>query len=218
MKKIFRIDSGFWSFFGKLIDATVLHLIWLVCCIPVFTIGPATTAIYYALMTDISGENSRYISAFFHSFKTNFKQGVFLGLIYVFVGACLGYGLYFYANIDIGEKVLFFAVCHALTIVLAIAYVFSAMYVFALHARFVNNILKTIKNSFFLSIKNVGWTMVMAAILCIPYLIIYFTNFVPLIITGYGLVVYLKSYVLNHVLRPYITALSDLKEETGAEQ
>ena len=40
-------------------------------------------------------------------------------------------------------------------------------------------------------------------------------NFLPLILIGYGLVVYLNAYVLNHVLQPYLDLASgnDVNED-----
>lgn len=204
MGKIFDMNNPVWQFIGKLVDCTVLHIIWLVCCIPVFTIGPATIALHYAMMKDVADEDAHYVKAFFRSFKQNFKQGVALGLIYLLVGAGLAFAIYFYSIQDADDT--FYSICRGVTIAFSAIFAFSSLYVYPLMARFENTVIGTIKNSMFMSAKHIGWTLLMALILVAPYAVIYFTNFLPLFVMGYGLVVYLNSYILNHVFKKYIEA------------
>jgi uncharacterized membrane protein YesL len=46
MQKYFSPDSPFMSFIGKLADTLLLNILWLLFCLPVFTIGPSTAALY----------------------------------------------------------------------------------------------------------------------------------------------------------------------------
>ena len=52
--EIFNYDNGFWRFMGKLWDALVLNILWVVCCIPLVTVGAATTAVYYVALKPVS--------------------------------------------------------------------------------------------------------------------------------------------------------------------
>ena len=45
-KGIFNPDNDIWRFTAKLVDLFLLSVFWLVCSIPLFTIGPATSALY----------------------------------------------------------------------------------------------------------------------------------------------------------------------------
>ena len=49
MKKLFNMDNPFWTAMGRVFDIFVLNCLWLLCCLPVFTIGPATTALFYGM-------------------------------------------------------------------------------------------------------------------------------------------------------------------------
>ena len=89
MAKLLDPESKPMLFLGGVWDAFVLHLIWIVCCIPVVTAGPATVALYFALMKDARNEGS-YIRDFFRAFKRNFKQGMIAGLIYLVAGGIIG--------------------------------------------------------------------------------------------------------------------------------
>ena len=39
MNKIFRSDNPFWIGMGSIFDLFVLNLLWLLCCLPIVTIG-----------------------------------------------------------------------------------------------------------------------------------------------------------------------------------
>ncbi|MBQ6393347.1 MAG: DUF624 domain-containing protein, partial [Eubacterium sp.] len=49
-KKVFNADNPFWQIMDTVFDLFVLNTLWLVFCIPVITIGPSTTAAFYALI------------------------------------------------------------------------------------------------------------------------------------------------------------------------
>ena len=213
MKKIFDMNNPVWLFMGKLFDSFILHVIWFVCCIPIVTIGPATTAFYYAMMRDVRDEDAHFVRAFFRSFKENLKQGIILGLIFLVVGALLGYGMYFYTvNRSLNT---FYAIMWAVNLFMIIIYIMTLQYVFAVQSRFYNTIRKTITNSFFMSIRHIGWTFVMVLLFAVVYFVIFYFGFIPLLLLGYGLIVFLDSYILNHIFKPYVKAAQG---ETGEEE
>lgn len=204
MSKIFDMNNPVWQFIGKLVDATVLNICWFVCSLPIVTFGASTTALYYALMKDTADEETHYVKAFFKSFKQNLKQGIGLGLLTLIVGALLFFAVRFYGTM---EGTLW-GIIRGVAIACLILYVMTLQYVFALLARFDNKTKNLIVNAFFLSIRHVGWTFVMIFFLLAVLFVIFIMNFLPLILMGYGLVVYLDSYVLNHVLKPYLDVAS----------
>mgnify|MGYP002554189598 CR=1 FL=1 len=79
--EIFNYDNRFWRFMGKLWDALVLNILWVVCCIPLVTVGAATTAVYYVALKLARDEEGYVISSFFKSFKENFRQATALWLV-----------------------------------------------------------------------------------------------------------------------------------------
>ena len=65
---LFNYDNPVWRFIGKLGDLVLLNLLWLICCIPVFTAGAATTAVYYVTLKLVRDDDGSTIKSFFHSF------------------------------------------------------------------------------------------------------------------------------------------------------
>lgn len=211
MSKMFDMNNPVWQFIGKLVDATVLNICWFVCSLPIVTFGASTAALHYALMKDVADEETHYVRAFFKSFKQNLKQGIGLGLIVLVVGALLVFACRFYSTMP-GT---FWGIVRGVAIACLILYVMTLQYVFALFARFDNKTSKLFVNAFFLSIRHIGWTVLMIFFFAAVVFVIFFMNFLPLILIGYGLVVYLNAYVLNHVLQPYLDLASgnDVNED-----
>lgn len=78
---IFKFDSPVMEFIAKVTDFLIITILWIILCIPVFTIGAATTAKYYVLMKIVRGEDGNIIKDYFKSFKENFKQTTVIWLI-----------------------------------------------------------------------------------------------------------------------------------------
>ena len=81
MNRFFSMDNKFFQAMGRIADLLILNLVFLVCCIPVVTIGPALTALHYVTLKMARNEESYIIRSFFKSFKQNFRQGLIINLI-----------------------------------------------------------------------------------------------------------------------------------------
>ena len=80
LNRFFNADNPFWNSMGNIFDVFILNMLWLICCLPVFTIGPSTTAFYYGMINLARGEEHYVSKDFFRSFVQNFKQGIGLGI------------------------------------------------------------------------------------------------------------------------------------------
>lgn len=88
--RLFDPNNDFFSFLGDLVDVVGLSILWLFCCLPVVTIGPACTALYHTVFRGLrQRQNGRYLR-FLECFRENLKQGVIVTLL------CLPAGLVFY--------------------------------------------------------------------------------------------------------------------------
>lgn len=91
---MFQVDGPIWRFLSMLGDMIILHVLWLLCCIPIITIGPATAAAHYVAMKLVRDEGRSVIGMFVHSFRKNFRQGIILGVMFTLVGLVLGTDFY----------------------------------------------------------------------------------------------------------------------------
>ena len=86
-KGIFNPDNDIWRFTAKLVDLFLLSVFWLVCSIPLFTIGPATSALYNTVVRCIRGNRRDSWTLFFRTFRDNFKVGALTSLVVLAAGA-----------------------------------------------------------------------------------------------------------------------------------
>ena len=84
------------QFLNKMADLILLNALWILCCIPIVTIGASTTAMYYVLIRSIRYGDGYVVKMFFLSFKRDFKQSTFAWLIIVVLFCLLGMDLYFW--------------------------------------------------------------------------------------------------------------------------
>lgn len=173
-----------------------LHILWLVCSLPVVTIGASTTALCYSCMKLRKREG--YVTGnFFRSFKENFRQATGIFLVYLLVGAVILF------NICIGRVIIipFWNVVRGVTYVLILPYFLTFIYVFAVQARFNNKIVDTIKYSFWLACRYLGDTVQMLLLVGIVVglnLTIVLANFVTLSM-GIGITVFLLAAYYNRI-------------------
>ncbi len=118
MNNLFSMDNGVFSFLGKMWDILVISILWLLLCLPIITIGPATTALYYTVVKVIRRERGYLFREFFHSFKMNFLNGMVLGIILM----ALYYILYIDLNFakameDANMRFIFLAVFSAFSFI-----------------------------------------------------------------------------------------------------
>lgn len=63
-------------------DLVLLNLLWLVCCLPVVTIGASTAALHTVARKMAAGEHYTVWSGFWQGFRENWKQGTAVVLLF----------------------------------------------------------------------------------------------------------------------------------------
>lgn len=155
-----RYDGPLVTFLMKLGDMVILHVIWLICCIPVITAGPATAAAHYVALRLVRDEGSSVASMFFKAFRKNFRQGVILGLLSAFAGLLILGDLYIFGIRSFPGGAAGMAVL-ALLVFLAVLYAITMLWLWAVLVTFENTTVRTVLNAFFLAVGNWGETSAM---------------------------------------------------------
>lgn len=68
-----NLDNPVFRLMGVLGDILILNLLWVLCCIPVITIGASSTALFSVSRKLAAGENCRIARDFFRAFRRNWK-------------------------------------------------------------------------------------------------------------------------------------------------
>ena len=69
MGSLFNPQNAFWSVFGKIADVLALSLLWVICSLPVVTMGAATAALYDASVKCVRRGESGTLVRFFRTFR-----------------------------------------------------------------------------------------------------------------------------------------------------
>ena len=76
-----KLRASLGAFLRILGDMMVLNILWLVCSLPVVTVGPATSALCAVSLKLARGEPVSTLRTFFTAFRRGIGQSVLLGLI-----------------------------------------------------------------------------------------------------------------------------------------
>lgn len=173
-----RYDGPVVRYLAKAGDMIILNFLWLLCCLPVVTAGPATTAAHYVAQKFVRDEGTSVIRMFFHSFRRNFRQSLVLGVAAQVIGGILAVDLWLILSGRITFMPQTRLVILALLWLFLFIYIMLMIYVWAVLARFDNTIRRTIFNAGVLAVANLPSTLMMvcwdvalvtAAVLCAAY-------------------------------------------------
>ena len=93
------MDGRYARVMNWLWNVLVLSILWLVCSLPVLTLGASSTAAYYAASKVIRHKTGRIHQEFFSSFHRNLRQSLPLTLVVELLAAVIGMEcLYLYSD------------------------------------------------------------------------------------------------------------------------
>lgn len=180
---------------SRLIDLIVAGLYWLICSLPVITIGAASTALYYAVVKCVRHERGRLTGVFFSAFRREFRQSTLTWLIYIGYTAVIAADAYAIGAAGLG------GVLGILRWVFFLPALLSLPWMFAYISRFSNNIKGSFRFVGWLTLKHLGKSVLLAAVLVAVSVIVYFT---PLLLPLLpGAVCMLMSLIIEPVFREY---------------
>lgn len=206
MKQLF--DSKLFEGLGKVADCLIVSFFWLMCCLPIVTIGAATTAMYYTVHKSIIGDREYVTRCFFSSFKDNFKQATICNLVLLAVLLILGVDAYIVYQMAVaGESSAFIFYFFLVAILYVIGW---GCVLFPYMARFQNTTKNTLKSAVFLEMRHLPTSIALIASLILTvFLILY----VPLCVLFMPAVLFLLyDFLLERVFRKYMNE-EDLARE-----
>lgn len=186
---------------SKLGDMICLNVMWLICCIPIVTIGASTTALYTVMLKLVKNEEGYVFRGFLKAFKTNFKQSTVIWLIILILGIVWTVD-FRVAGLMPGTAGI---VLSAIFLALGFILLSVMLYIFPLTARYENSIKATFKNALILTVAKLPYTLAMVVIVVAAVVVslwstvtIVFALPIWLIIGG-TLIAWANSYILRKV-------------------
>ncbi len=82
VRRFFNSETGIWRFFGWVGEIVSLSLMWVVCSLPLITLGAASTALYDATAHCVRQHETDLFSRFFGTFRREWKTASLTTLLW----------------------------------------------------------------------------------------------------------------------------------------
>lgn len=212
----FSVDSPLYKFMNRLLDILKLNAMWILCSIPIVTMGAATTAAYTITLKMVDEEEGYIAEPFWREFKTNLKKGSIIGVILLVASYAIYLDIQLYQASESGN--LLFLIIAIIAIYLLVMHM---LYAFPLLARYENSVINTLRNSYSIAAKFLGRTILLIAILLFEFIIIFWnttTIFVGILIGPACIVLTISGFV-----KPFFAEIErenevHVEEEKAAEE
>ena len=163
MQAFFSSDSKLMQAMGRIGDLVILNLLFFISCLPLFTIGAASAALYTVCFQMGTEKESGIFRTYVHAFRENFKQGT---VVFLILALFLLAG--FFDTLLLSSLAGWLRYGCILTAILMVLAVLMYSYAFPLLSQFSNGIRGTLKNALFLSLGYLPRSLLIAAVNVFP--------------------------------------------------
>lgn len=216
MNNLFNMDNPFFSTLSKLYDMLFLSVLWVIFSIPIITIGPASTALYYSVVKVIRKERGYLFREFVKSFRMNFKRGAIVGVLLTVVLVILFFDLSYAIEllaVDSNKGSLLVGVFIAITFLV----ISIGTYAFPILSRFEMTVRQLLKAAVFMSMRHIPFTILMVVVFIISVVVVVFL--VPIMIFLIpALSVLINSFMMEKIFKKYMPQAESSPEETGKDE
>ena len=140
--RFFSMDGPLFRFLSLVSDLLILNIVYVITCIPIFTIGTATSALYRTMLDKRYGRPAG-VRSYFRFFKSNFRQSTLRYLFSLLIGAVLVFDIWFTRAGRLPMQQIFVPLFFLMLTVLSVI----SSWVLALTGQFSNTAKKTFKNA-----------------------------------------------------------------------
>ncbi len=203
---LFNLDNPVFKFLSTLVDLALLNVLFVISCIPIFTIGAALTALQYVMVTGWDTQNSKLIKMYTRSFKQNFKQSTIVWLVMLVIGAffaATGWMIYQQSKVD--DSVIFMVIIIVFALI-CLAYLCIFTYIWPMIAKFENTTMMMVVNSLVMAVSHLPSTLIVWMIFGLGV----YCMSMNLVVAAFGVLIlcaviaYFMGKVFQNVFAPYL--------------
>jgi uncharacterized membrane protein YesL len=190
---------------SRISDLMILNFLWIICSLPIITIGASTTALYDITLKLVNEEEGYLFKGYFKSFKENLKKATIIWIIILFVVFIIGVNLTFWI------KYKSIAGYIPMSIILFMLFLFlpTEIYIFPILSNYKKTIKETIKYAFIISIKYLPYSLIiiLISLAFIGVTAIFHFTILFMIFVGFAFYAYINSYLFIIIFKkctPYL--------------
>ena len=201
MQNFFHYENKFMSAIGAIADSIVLGILWVICSIPLFTIGASSAAFYYAYNKCIIQKSGYVWKTFFSGFKSNFKQVTPIWLIVLGLSAL--FAVDFYLLRFMHNAAVLVLIIRTLLIGLMLGIWILTLYLFPYLSRFEISNKTAVKNCALLALANLPRSILL--LILFFFCAVGFLSFPILNLLIPALYMFCANRILEAVFRKYMS-------------
>jgi uncharacterized membrane protein YesL len=196
-----KYNSPLFQFLNTLTEFIILNILFVISCIPIFTIGASLSALYQVTLRESRSENGYIIKKFLISFKENFIQSTITFLIYFVLASILLFNMFFWASLDTIISSLVLLVISLASVILIISFI----YTYPLIARFKNSTKQTLKNSYIIAMTHKLRTLALLGIFSLAIVFFIYAPFfrIFMVVLGFSFIAYCNSFLFSKTFKEY---------------
>ena len=196
----FNPDNWLWRGFGRLADFFILSALWLLCSIPVVTMGAASIALYDTVAHCFRYSEGGMVSRFFRTFKKELKRGILLTVVWAVIGYLLNVS--YQMVTQMGDGSTFWTVISLISFVIMVIPVGMACWAIGLESRFAYSFSQLHKNAAMFTLGYFPRTLAIVVIFALFYNVV--LNLFFMVIFLPAIMVNLQSMFMEPVFRKYM--------------
>lgn len=206
MKELFSVDGPYARVMNWLWNMLVISVLWILCSLPVVTIGAASTAAYYAAAKAVRRHAGTTAKEFFSAFRLNLVQGTVLTVLFGLVtGVLVMECVYLYSDPGVPLSMLY------LFYFLTAAVLACAMYLWCCLSRFARGSFALIRMAVVLTFRHITTSILLLLLLAALLIGVYLMPWGILIFPG--VTVYLQTFPVERILLRYSPKPAEDSEE-----
>lgn len=209
MKNFFNYEGSFYRFMNKMGNMIVISLLFVVTSLPLITLIPSLSALYYATVKTVRAENGYPLKEYMKAFKRDLKNGVVLSLLFIIIGLVLYVDLRYVSQ----SQSLFGAISFGVLSLLAFIWLSLLIYMPIVWSRFSLRKFELFKRALLMVFRHLPVTLILLLSLLVVGVAVYLIP-MPLLFIFPSLWVFGVSFLFEGVLRKYmpVDALGDLEK------
>ena len=199
-RDIFNPENLVFRMLSKGVDFVGLSLLWLLLCIPIVTIGPATAALYYTVVKVFRQKKEDAFRTYLKASQENLKQGILVTLVCLPIAVFLAWGYNVMAsNVSTSAGVVMYMAYYVVLLVPAAIF----CYLFPLMGRFSFQTGALFRTAFIMALRHLPSTIIIV-MLTVEMTVYTLEKWWPVFITPV-LTILLASLFLERIFPKYLS-------------
>lgn len=197
----FNPNSSFFRAMGTFASFVLVNLVFILTCIPLFTIGAALAAMQRTMMIYIDNESTPLTKTYWKNFRASFKLGTQTWLTVAVIAAVFIFNISFWHN-----SLAWFATPFLVVVIIAsVVLLLMIEVLFPLVGTFQNSYKQTMKNALLMVLPNLGKVLLLVVIDIGAAALFGLTRIgrAMFVIFGFAFWLYIKAFVERKLFTKY---------------